>query len=555
MRNMFANLCLVFVSCVVGLALCEVSLRLFYPKYRHLADAQFRRDAERIYSRPSHQRSYVAHPDTGSSHPFFHNNLALRQHRNFSEADLASSINIGIFGDSYVENIRMAAQYSFTEPLDYLLNQHGEPFNVLNFGVDGYGPGQSLLHYEHFRYAEDLDHVFYVYCENDLWDIYETGLFHLDEAGHLVRDEAIRESWGGFLLRRLHIPYLVLDVSGRESPLSRGTLTLRKDLKWRREERRSDETSQVIRTAFRQGRLVHDGPKNTLEIFRQLIRRWKHVADRNGSTFSVVLLPSHPPQPFVVDLLTAEAVEVIDLNDCFRNIDPAHTQRLWAQSPYRFKHDPHWNERGNRLAAVCLYRLLEDKTGVPRLSEGRLQEALSRYYAAFKGDLPEGRRGTKNRSLIETASIIREKYLAIDSNNPWKDMKEEILEVVAQSDKRTITSDFDVYLDQNQVIYIKENCSPADMEATFFLHVIPVDDRDLFAHRRKHGFDNWDFSWDYLKLDDRRCFAKGQLPAYPIRQISTGQYVKNAQGNYVPLWKGEFSTAQDSRSVEPRAGN
>ena len=135
MRNLFANVCLVLVSCVVGLALCEVSLRLFYPKYRHLADAQFRRDAERIYSRPPHQRSYVAHPDTGSSHPFYHNNPALRQHRNFSEADLASSINIGIFGDSYVENIRMAAQYSFTEPLDYLLNQHGEPFNVLNFGV------------------------------------------------------------------------------------------------------------------------------------------------------------------------------------------------------------------------------------------------------------------------------------------------------------------------------------------------------------------------------------------------------------------------------------
>ena len=48
MRNLFPNLCLLLVSCAVGLALCEVSLRLFYPKYRHLADPQFRRDAERI---------------------------------------------------------------------------------------------------------------------------------------------------------------------------------------------------------------------------------------------------------------------------------------------------------------------------------------------------------------------------------------------------------------------------------------------------------------------------------------------------------------------------
>ena len=122
MRNLFANVCLVVVSCVVGLALCEASLRLFYPKYRYLADAQFIRDAERIWSRAPHQRSYEIHPDTGSVHSLYHNSLALRQNRDFSAADLAAATNIGVFGDSFVENIRLPVQYSFTEPLDYLLN-------------------------------------------------------------------------------------------------------------------------------------------------------------------------------------------------------------------------------------------------------------------------------------------------------------------------------------------------------------------------------------------------------------------------------------------------
>ena len=46
-----------------------------------------------------------------------------------------------------------------------------------------------------------------------------------------------------------------------------------------------------------------------------------------------------------------------------------------------------------------------------------------------------------------------------------------------------------------------------------------------------------------------------RLPAYPIHSIRTGQAVKDTQDNYVHLWEGEFSTAQGSRSVEPRAGN
>lgn len=122
------------------------------------------------------------HSDTRLPHFLHHNNLTLRQHRNFSEADFTAATNISFFGDSFVENVRTAVQYSFTEPLDYLLNHGHTRFNVLNFGVDGYGPGQSFLRYEDFRYAKELDHVFFVCSRNDLIDIYTTELFHLDTA-------------------------------------------------------------------------------------------------------------------------------------------------------------------------------------------------------------------------------------------------------------------------------------------------------------------------------------------------------------------------------------
>ena len=419
MRKGIADACLLLVSCVAGLALCEVSLRLFYPQYRHFAEAQFRSDARRIWAREPHSRDFGIHPDTGTRYTFYHNNLALRQHRDFRAADLAAATNVGVFGDSFVENSRVAAPYSFTEPLDYLLNQSGERFNVLNFGVGGYGTGQSLLHYEHFRYAADLDHVVYVYCRNDLWDLYATGLFHLDAAGRLVRNDAIRASWWGPLIRRMHTPYLILDVKQRWSFLITETARNTEDLRRGDRENRWDGGYGAMRRAFQ---------KTSLAIFRQLIRRWKHLAEHNGSTFSVVFLPLAPPQPFVVDLLHAEEVTIIDLYACFGDADPAHSQRRRNASPYQFKNDYHWNATGNRLAAVCLYRVLEEKIGIPALSEGRLQDALFRYYAAFGGDISPkvGGKGAEGAISPKTSAAIREKYLALDVNGRLKDLKDEL---------------------------------------------------------------------------------------------------------------------------------
>ena len=121
-----------------------------------------------------------------------------------------------------------------------------------------------------------------------------------------------------------------------------------------------------------------------------------------------------------------------------------------------------------------------------------------------------------------------------------------IRKVTAQSDKAIIRSVFNVYLDGNHLIYLKENSRPADTRAPFFLHVTPVDDRDLSQNRRQYGFESRSFFfWEYgLKIDGDRYVVMRRLPAYPIRRIRTGQFVKDAQGNYEHLWEGEFSMAQ-----------
>ncbi len=545
------KICLLTVSCLVGLLLCEGSLRFFYPKYAPLAEARYRFDTLRIWARTANERAEYPHPDTRSIHALHHNNLGLRQHRNFSAADLAAATNIGIFGDSYVENIRMDAPYSLTEPLDYLLNQSGRRFNVLNFGVDGYGTGQSLLHYEHFRYADALAHVFYVYCDNDLDNLAGTGLFHLDEAGRLVQHDAIRTSWWATRMSRLHLPYLILDATGRLSSYVNkraGDEKLkRKRLQWAHQERTAKVRSRRQRLT---GAEKDEDLKERLAIFRRLIRRWKQAAERNGSKFYVVLLPKHNPaaSPRVPDLLQEEDVATISLYDCFNTHDTAHYQRPWVGSPYRFKSDGHWNEAGNRLAARCLYRVLEKEMRLPALAEATLQATLRRYYAAFGGE--------SNETLVSspTTAGIRERYQAFKLNNEMRvsfstlaAVQERYQALYALSipmsalaepkGTRILRSVFDVYLGDKSLIYHKQDCRLGDVLAPFFLHITPVDETDLPEDRLQYGYDNWGFRAWSLYVDNKKktCAVKARFPDYPVRRIRTGQFLDLTES----LWEGE----------------
>ncbi len=103
-----------------------------------------------------------------------------------------------------------------------------------------------------------------------------------------------------------------------------------------------------------------------------------------------------------------------------------------------------------------------------------------------------------------------------------------------------IRSDFDVYLRENRLAYIKEPCVRADTEAMFFLHIIPDDVADLPGHRRQWGFDNLDFDFDERGVVfDGRCMVAMALPEHDITRIRTGQYVP-IDGGFDNLWEGIF---------------
>ena len=87
-----------------------------------------------------------------------------------------------------------------------------------------------------------------------------------------------------------------------------------------------------------------------------------------------------------------------------------------------------------------------------------------------------------------------------------------------------IRANFDLYIQDNRLTYLRESCAATDTAAGIFLHIIPQDTADLPQERRDAGFANRDF--DFARWGghfDGMCLAAVPLPEYPIAAIRTGQ--------------------------------
>ena len=416
MKKITTNFLLVLVSLVVGVVFVELALRFAYPRYQYAAESQFERNPKRIWARQPNVTYYRQHPDTGVQHLVHHNNFALRQHRNFSENELLSSVNLGFFGDSFAENLRLPSQYSFTEPLDYLLNLGEGTFHTLNFGVDGYGTDQAFLYYQDSPLSKHLDYVFYIFYSNDLRNIYENNIFTLNNAGALMLNPANDSLWWVRLVSSLHITYLFLDVKQRvfESQADQKGPEIdhyffqeeQQRLQAKRKERFHSPKADAIEADFEEGRESED-LRTTMEIFQALLKRWEQTVENNGGHFFIVLPPS--PEIGNYSEIFGDEFQVIDLSKTFKKMDPG-----FRYADYQFKKDGHWNEQANLLAAVALYRIIEQKAHVSKIPDARLKEELFTYYRACKLGWTPTMWATRVDSPSEKINKIQRTYMAFE---------------------------------------------------------------------------------------------------------------------------------------------
>ena len=95
---------------------------------------------------------------------------------------------IMVYGDSNVLARFSNLEETFPYKLEkYLREKTGKDIEVINAGVVGFGPDQSLIRFmqEADRYKPDIV-IFHIFSDNDFGDIIRNRLFELDSTGELV---------------------------------------------------------------------------------------------------------------------------------------------------------------------------------------------------------------------------------------------------------------------------------------------------------------------------------------------------------------------------------
>ena len=545
------------LSAAVALAACEVALRLFHPRYELAASP--------LVDRANRANTYriLFHPDTGTAHRVVHNNLGGRQSRNFPAASLDGTVNIAFFGDSQTENLHLPAQYSYTEPLDFLLNvsahagdkdnssalaQSSAPrFQVLNFGAWGNGTAHSYLRWRALPVRRKLHHVFYMAVGNDFLELrlaIDAGMLRVGESGELPEPfeggPPQTPAWKR-LLARLHLTYLALDAWQRFDIPPRS---------WRTGNRGDDPRPTIAKIQRHK----------VLRTMRELLRHWQAEVEADGGVFHVVLTPERRPWFDAIwqdgalsrGARGAREAPALDLRECFRASVPDFRWGDW-----QFANDPHWTSAANMVAATCLYRHLERVLGLPTRTDGELAHARHAYYRAFM-DTPawEGERYMPTAAWARprpgaawpasAGAAIVAKYLALElapaSAPRWL---RDAYEAGALA-----TSVWDVYanIQERRLAYVKSPCA-ADWRARgprggFFLHAVPFTPERVPADAGGLGFVSLDGAplW-YLRRSADECVFSVRLPDYPLARVRTGQYTQRGEGAdavYSNIWSVEF---------------
>ena len=234
--------------------------------------------------------------------------------------------------------------------------------------------------------------------------------------------------------------------------------------------------------------------EDALDFTAFALDRFRERADRDGA--ALVILSSHTMGTRgdlgfdrLAALAESRGIPVIDQYDYITRQGARPGDAIWA-------HDGHWNAAGHRWAAEALF------------------EYLKRNQAICT---------TRKRPTAPPPSWLTD-YESVASGEP------------------AARSVFDVYAGENTVAYLKSPCSAADVQAEFFLHIVPEDVEDLPADRRRYGFGGMNFHYgehagEHAALAfGGQCIAERTLPDYPIARIRTGQFTLEGD----PIWTAEF---------------
>ncbi len=105
-----------------------------------------------------------------------------------------------------------------------------------------------------------------------------------------------------------------------------------------------------------------------------------------------------------------------------------------------------------------------------------------------------------------------------------------------------IRSLFNVYIHEDQIVFVRSPCTERDLSPLFLLHITPANPLDLFEDNEHLGVNPHDF--DTIQEDvgsaiiNDICVVVQALPDYEIARIYTGQTIRVVDSSGEVSWKG-----------------
>ncbi len=462
------------------------------------------------------------------------NSLGFPDREPVSPERAAASCHIAMIGDSYVAALEVPIADKFQVRLEELAARELRHLDVTTsaFGVNGTGQVNQLAYYDEFARHLRPALIVLVFVNNDFMNNAPIldGLHRGVEPDRLKNVSATRGADGSITLRPpwpgAAVPIAVapppprhtraidrligispfatwLDAKGRASfpddadpellaqvaLLSQRSPNLAALLDgWR------PTTREGINDPFHQAQDLPAVYEDALDFTGFALDQFKTRADRDGA--ALVILSTHYMGTrgdlgfdHLAALAEARGIPVIDYNDyVLRQGAEPRRDATWV-------HDGHWNAAGHQWAAEALLEYLKQNQEICTMRK--------------RPTVPPPR-----------PSWLTDYESSIAAGEP------------------AARAVFDIYLRENTVTYLKSPCRAADVQAKFFLHVVPEDVEDLPAGRRQYGFDNLDFRYGEIAalVFGGMCITKRPLPDYPIARIRTGQFTPG-EGQ---IWKAEF---------------
>jgi lysophospholipase L1-like esterase len=163
---------LVLISCIIGLLLGELLLKLFFP-------LEVKVNHQKIFCRYDSLLGWIKVPNYVGYHTTEEYNVkesfnskGLRGNE-YTYVKGANEKRILIFGDSFAEAYMVEFEDMFSEILKRILNNADSSgikyYEVINFGTGGYSTDQEVLYFksEGIKYNPDI--VVLMFCVNDVW--------------------------------------------------------------------------------------------------------------------------------------------------------------------------------------------------------------------------------------------------------------------------------------------------------------------------------------------------------------------------------------------------